>query len=226
MSTEEQHIQNEQGVDSIAKFYDDNKNNIMIAGIALILLAIGIYYYKNVYKPQLEKDANASFFMAERYYSMDSLNQSLNGDGQNLGMIDIADEFGSTKVGNQAKYYAGRILLEQGKYSEALEYLEDASFDDELLSAQIITLRGDCHSEMEEFEEAGDIYMKAARSRENELTTPYALSKAGIAYEEAKSYEDALEAYEKLSADYKNTPYAVQVEARIGRVKAKMASSK
>ncbi len=68
--------------------------------------------------------------------------------------------------------------------------------------------------------------MKAANSRENDLTTPYALAKAGIAYEEAKNYEDALDAYEKLSADYKNTPSAVQVEARIGRVKAKMASSK
>ncbi|MGB1039068.1 MAG: tetratricopeptide repeat protein [Bacteroidia bacterium] len=224
MSTEEQ-FEGNQSVESINQFYENNKNNIFIAGIALIILAAGIYYYSNVYKPQMEEDASSSFFMAERYYSIDSLNKALNGDGIALGMLDIADEFGSTKTGNQAKYYAGRILLEQGKYEEALDYLKDASIDDEFLSAQIITLQGDCKSELEQYEDAGDTYMKAANHRNNLLTTPYALQKAGLAYEEAKSYNDALEAYERLQEEYSETQFARNIEARIGRVKAKIASN-
>ena len=223
MSTEEQ-FEGGQSVDSINQFYEKNKNNILIAGIALIILAGGIYYYSNIYKPQMEEEASSSFFMAERYFSIDSLDKALNGDGINLGMKDIADEFGSTKTGNQAKYYAGRILLQQGKYAEALDFLEDASMDDEFMTAQLITLQGDCNAELEKYEEAGDLYMKAANTRENNLTTPYALSKAGIAYEEAENYEDALDAYERLKNEYAETQFANKVETRIGRVKAKMSS--
>ena len=66
----------------------------MIAGIALIVIAAGIYYYNSIYKPELELEAGNSLFMAERYYGNDSLTKALNGDGVNLGVIDIADEFG------------------------------------------------------------------------------------------------------------------------------------
>ena len=222
MSTEEQY-EGGTAEQSVAQFYDKNKNNILIAGVAIMLLAIGIYYYNNNYKPQLEQDASESFFMAERYFSTDSLGKALDGDGINLGMLDIADEYGSTKVGQQAKYYAGRILLEQGKYDEALDYLKDADMDDEFLGAQLITLQGDCLSELDKYSDAGDQYMKAANARENRLSTPYALQKAGLAYEEAGEYSESLEAYTRLSDKYSDTRFAEDVEVRIGRVKAKMA---
>ena len=220
MSTEEQSVENK-GIETISQFLEDNRQNVMIAGIALILVAAGIYYYSNFYKPALEIEAGDSFFMAERYYGQDSLNLALNGDGgMNLGMIAIADEYSGTKAGNQAAYYAGRILLEQGKFQEALDYLEDVSMDDELMSAQVITLRGDCNSELEQYETAGNLYMKAAKHRTNLLTTPYALLKAGMAYEEAGEPGDALEAYEMLAADYSQSSYAQQIDVRIAKAKA------
>ena len=223
MSTEEQSVENK-GIESISQFFEDNKQNVMIAGIALILVAAGIYYYSNFYKPALETEAGDSFFMAERYYGQDSLTLSLNGDGMNLGMKDIADEYSGTKAGNQAAYYAGRILLEQGKFQDALDYLGDVSMEDEIMAAQVLTLRGDCKSELEQYEDAADLYMNAANSRTNELTTPYALLKAGMAYEEAGEPGDALTAYEKLSADYSESQYAQKVDVRIAKAKAAKAA--
>ncbi|MFB1012169.1 MAG: tetratricopeptide repeat protein [Bacteroidia bacterium] len=223
MSTEEQ-IQGKLSLDSISEYYDKNKNNVMIAGIALIVIAAGIYYYNSIYKPELELEAGNSLFMAERYYGSDSLTKALNGDGVNLGVIDIADEFGGTKAGNTATYLAGRILLDQGKFEEALDYLNDADLDDQLLSTQAIILKGDCYSELEQFEKAGDKYMKAANANKNIMTTPYALSKAGLAYEEAGEYSDALEAYERLRIDYSTFRVADKVDARIARVTAKKAA--
>jgi TolA-binding protein len=146
------------------------------------------------------------------------------GDGVNLGMIDIADEFGSTKIGNQASYYAGRILLEQGKYEEALDYLNNVSLDDKIMAAQVITLRGDCYSEMEDYEKAGKTYMSAANKRDNELTTPYALLKAGAAFEEAGSYDDAIDAYAEIEESYPDSRQAELVKALVARAKAKQAN--
>lgn len=224
MSTEEQ-LSQIKGVESIRNVYDNNKKNINIAAIAAIILMAGIWYYYKMYKPGFEKDANESFFMAARYYDTDSLNQSLNGDGINLGMLDIADEFGSTKSGQLATYYAGRILLQQGKFDEALEYLEDVSFSDEILAAQAITLAGDCYSELGDYSKAGDVYMDAANKRENDLTTPLALRKAGEAYEEAGELEDALDAFVELNENYIQSRDAINSEAKIARVKAKMAAN-
>mgnify|MGYP001588780708 FL=1 len=223
MSTEEQ-IQGVQSVDNITEFYEKNKNNIMIAGIVLIVLAAGIYYYGNVYKPKMEEDAAESLFMAERYFTEDSLDLALNGDGTYLGVRDVADEFSGTKAGNQASYYAGRILLDKGQYEEALDYFSDVSMDDEFMAAQVIVLQGDCYSELEQYENAGDKYMSAASKRTNILTTPHALYKAGLAYEKAENYSDALDALNELKEDYSDSQYATSADARIGRVKAKMSS--
>ena len=163
--------------------------------------------------------------MAERYFGMDSLDLALNGDAAKfMGMIELADEYSGTKVGERAAYFAGRILLQKGKYDEALDYLEDVNMEDEIMAAQVITLQGDCLSELEKYEDAGDRYMKAAEHRSNNLSTPYALLKAGIAYEEAKSYDDAYNAYELIFNDYSTSKQAQNIELRMARAKAKLTA--
>lgn len=224
MSTEEQQSEY-QGIESLTKFYDENKKNISIAGIVLILLATGIWYYTGPYADQQEKEANDNFFKAERYYNIDSVDLALNGDGLNAGMMEIADDYGSTKTGQLAAYYTGRILLEKEQYTEALEYLESVSMDDEIMAAQVITVQGDCFSQLGEYTTAGDRYMKAANKRDNLLTTPYALLKAGQAYEEAGDFSDALNAYEKLSDSYSSSKESKNIEGKIARIKAKLASN-
>jgi tetratricopeptide (TPR) repeat protein len=219
MSTEEQII-GAKGIESITAFYEKNKKNITIAGIALILLSAGLWYYNSIYKPGMEEEANDSLFLAKRAFDQDSLNLALNGNGIQMGMMDIADDFGGTSAGELATYYCGNILLKQGKFDEALDYLEDADLNDEFMAAQVITLQGDCLSEQEKYEDAADKYMQAANKRENDVTTPYALLKAGIAYEEAKEYDDAVEAYERLFKDFSGTKHAQNAELRIARAKA------
>ena len=223
MNTEEQTTENK-GIESFVQFFEKHKNNAIAAGVALIILAGGIYYYNDVYTPQQEMDAADSFFMAERYFGLDSLDKALMGDGIHLGMIDIADEFGSTKIGNQASYYAGRILLEKGKFEEALDYLSNVSMDDQIMAAQVITLQGDCYSEMKNYVKAGKTYMSAANKRDNQLTTPYALLKAGAAYEQAGSFDNAIDAYTEIEESYPNSRQAELVKALIARAKAKQVS--
>jgi len=223
MNTEEQTTENK-GIESLIQFFEKHKKNAITAGIAMIILACAIYYYNDVYAPEKEMEAADSFFMAERYFGLDSMDKALMGDGVHLGMIDIADEFGSTKIGNQASYYAGRILLDQGKFEEALDYLNAVSMDDEIMAAQLITLRGDCYSEMEDYEKAGKTYMNAASKRDNELTAPYALMKAGAAFEEAGSYNAAADAYREIEESYPNSRQAELVKALVARVKAKQAN--
>jgi hypothetical protein len=61
-------------------------------------------------------------------YRSDSLSQSLNGIGGGDGMLTIAEDFGSTKAGNLANFYAGTALMKlKDKFDEAIECLSDFS---------------------------------------------------------------------------------------------------
>ena len=160
MSTEEQIIDSK-GIQSISEFYEKNKKNVSIAGIALIVLAAGIWYYKSIYTPALEEEANDSFFMAERYFDMDSLDLALNGDAAKfMGMIELSDEYSGTKVGQRASYFAGRILLQKEKYDEALEYLEKVQLKDAFkqiiseLKGDIYKFKGDSQNSLKFYNEA------------------------------------------------------------------------
>lgn len=223
MSNEE-NVQEEQGFTSIIAFYEKNKNNLMIAGIALIVVAGGLYYYTSEYLPERENEAANGLYQAEKYMKMDSTNLALNGDGVNMGLIEVADDYSSTKVGAQAAYFAGRLLMDEGKYDEALEYLNDADLGGKIMPAMLLTLKGDCLSELEKFEEAGDMYAKAAKVETNDLSTPYALMKAGMAYEEAGELGDALKAYKRLSNDFSSTQFAQNAKASIARATALQAA--
>ena len=201
MSTEEQ-LAKIKGLDSITAFYDKNRKNVTIAAVAIIVIAAGIYYYSNYYKPSKEKEAQAALFSAERYFRNDSTEKALYGDGQNLGVIDVADQFGGTKAGNLARYYAGRMLLTKGEYDMAKGYLEDVKFSDHYLAASSIILLGDCYSELGDYEAAAKKYIKAANKRDNDVTTPRALHKAALAYEASGNYKGALKALNRIRDDY------------------------
>jgi len=212
-------------IDQITKWYENNRRNANIILVGLIAVVVGFIYYQNNYLPDKEEEASAQLFMAERYFQMDSMNQVLKGDGKYPSAVDVADEFGNTKAGNLARYYAGRAYLDKKDFKKALEYFEDANFDDEIMAAMIIGLRADCQSELGETAKAADNYMKAATKRENLFSSPILIMKAGIHYEEVKKYDEALKAYKLLKEKYSESKQAQLSAKYVARVMVKMGKS-
>lgn len=212
-------------INQIAKWYESNRKNANIILIALIVAIAGFIYYLKVYQPQQELAAAGELFMAERYFEKDSMNQVLKGDGKYPSAVDVADEYGNTKAGNLAKFYAGRAYMSKKDFKSALEYLEDVSFDDEIMAALIIGLQADCYSELGETAKAADMYMKAANKRENIFTSPILLMKAGQHYEVVKNYEAAVKAYKMLRDKYKEAQQAQLANKYIARAMAQLGKS-
>jgi TolA-binding protein len=182
--------------------------NVLLGLFAVIAAAIvgGFLYYN--YRSTQNEEAQAAMFQAVFYFEADSLGKALNGDGQHQGLLSVADEYGSTKAGNLAKLYAGVALLKQGKYQQALDYLQDYKSDDLILQARAYMLQGDANLELGKKQEAADLYLKAADYKANEFFSPQYLMKAGMAFEENKDYASALEAYERVINSYPNAPEA------------------
>lgn len=157
-------------------------------------------------------------FRAVNNWEADSLNKAVKGDGKAPGLTTVASEYGSTKAGNLANYYAGVAALKQGRYKEALDDLEDFSSDDYLVQSRAYSLMGDAQLELNKPKEAADLYAKAADHNANEFFSPAYLMKEGTARELAKDTEGALKAYDRVITEY---PTAQEVgEAR--QYKAKL----
>lgn len=198
-----------------------NNQRTLIGVVAIVVVIVLGYFGANKYYLQpKEKEAQTQMFMAESYFEADSLNKALYGDGNNLGFMDIIDEFGSTDAGNLARYYAGVSLLRQGEYEEAATQLKKFSAGDHIISAMALGALGDVYMEMGNQSEAASQYEKAARHKMNELTTPMYLLKAGQTYELMGEYSKALKVFNEINEKYPSTTEGRLMEKYIARVEA------
>ena len=156
-------------------------------------------------------------YMAELYFQKDSFNIALNGDGQYLGFIDIADEYGLTKSGKLANYYAGLCYLNLGDFDNAIDYLQDFSSDDIILSSLALGCIGDAYMELGNINKALGYYKDAANNNINSFTTPKYLFKQAMIYELEGDYSDALDIYNTIKDDYSDSREANQIEKYISR---------
>lgn len=179
------------------------KNPKIVIGIgAVILIAIGGFFGFKYYTGIQNTEAQKEMFQAIYYFEQDSLEQALNGDGNNLGFINIIEDYGMTDAANLANYYAGASYLKQGKFEVARLYLEDFSSSDLLVQARAYSLLGDTYMEENNFEEAAKYYNKAANYKANKYFSPAYLMKEALAYEKLNQNDKAIAVYETVISQY------------------------
>src|ERR1700748_3981817 len=96
-------------INNLQSSFEKNQKVIIGAIVAVVVVVGGFFGYKElIQKPNEEKAANA-LFSAERWFEVDSLNYTLNGDGQHKGVLDVIKKYDGTKAANLAEYYAGML---------------------------------------------------------------------------------------------------------------------
>lgn len=203
------------------QFIENNQKSLVIVVAVIVVVVLGYFGVSRYYLDPLEKEAQTQLFMAEAYFEQDSLNKALYGDGNNLGLLDVIDEYGSTKAGNLAKYYAGISFLKQGEYEEALDQLKSFKGKDHIVAAMALGAIGDVYLEMDKKSEAAAQYLKAARQEANELTSPVFLLKAGQTYELIGDAKKAVEIYNELKKNFPNSTEGRNAERYIARAEGK-----
>ena len=219
--TEDQFAQVEQALSKTEQYIEDNQKSLMIIVGAIVGIIVLFNAYQKLYMDPLEKEAQIDVYMAELYFQKDSFNLALNGDGQYSGFLDVADDYSSTNIGNLANYYAGLCYLNTGDYENAIEYLEDFSSDDIILSSLALGCIGDAYMELGDTENAMDAYKDAVNNSNNEFTAPRYMMKLAMAYELNGDYSNALDIYTAIKADFKDSREATGIEKYISRAKKK-----
>ena len=217
--TDDQFAQVENALSKTEQYIEDNQNKFMkivAAEVAVIALFIA---YQNLYLEPQALEAQSEMFNAEIYFEKDSFNLALNGDGQYLGFIDIADQYSSTKQGKLANYYAGLSYLYLKDYDNAIDYLNDFKSDDIVLSSLALGSIGDAYLELDDKNKALSYYKKAANNDENSFTTPRYLMKQALILEYNNEYDGALEIYLNIQENFNESRESQNIDKYIYRAK-------
>ncbi len=207
----------EEATISTEQFIEKN-SKLLVRGLLVIIIVIAaIFGYHRFYKMPLEQEALKQMFVAETLFEKDSFNLALNGNGNNLGFLEIVDQYGSTPSGNLAKYYAGLCYLYLGDNQNAIKYLEKFSTKDMIFSTLAKSNIGDAYMQLGEYKKAAGYYQKAGSDNTNMLTTPSILMKAGLAFEKANDYKNALAMYEKIEKEFPASLESRDIEKYITR---------
>ena len=198
----------ENKLEDVGDFFQQNRNIVLGVVGGIVLLIAGFFGYR-AYVSSQDETAQVELFPSVYKLEADSLKQALSGDGRTPGLLSVADNYGSTKGGNLAKFYAGLGLLKQGKYDEAIEHLNDFSSSDLLVQARAYALIGDAYMEKKSYDEAADYYRKAADYKSNKFFTPGYLMKLAVAYEQAKQNDKAISTYNDIIEKYAQSAEAV-----------------
>lgn len=180
----------EQAEDIVAKARA-NKKTLVGVSVALVVVIAAVLVWLLVAQSGSRK-ADELIARADAAQN-DSIALSLYADAAKAGY----------KSGNRAKAEMGIRLYREGKYEEALKYLDDASLDDEIAAAGVYTLQGDCHVNLDQLDQALKCYNKAiSKADKNPEIVPFVLIKEANIYRAQEKYADEAKAYKTILDDY------------------------
>jgi tetratricopeptide (TPR) repeat protein len=207
----------------------NQKYIFIIIGVAAAVI-LGYLGYKEFIQEPKEAEAANEMFQAQQYFEQaldaqatqaDSLfNLALTGGQGKFGFEDIVENYGGTKAGNLAHYYAGMAYLNTNEYQKAIDHLDDFDSDDEILGPLAKGGIGDAFLQLEQPEEALDYYVEAANSRTNSFTTPKFLMKAAITAIQLGDGDAAEDYLSRIKEEFPDSPEANRVAIYMGQAEA------
>ena len=220
----------DEGASKTEEWVANNQKFIfIIIGVAALVI-LGYLGYEQFIQEPKEAEAANEMFQAQQYFESamqapatqtDSLfNLALTGGQGKYGFEDIIENYGSTKAGNLAHYYAGMAYLNTNNYQKAIDNLDDFESDDEILPALAKGGIGDAFLQLDQPEEALGYYKEAASINTNNFTTPKFLMKAAITALQVEDVEAAEDFLTRIKEEFPESPEANRVSVYLGQAQA------
>jgi hypothetical protein len=83
-------------------YINNNKKSLSFITGAIILVIGGYLGYNEFYVKPNTQAAVEAMWKAEYYFSVDSFDLAINGDGSHYGFLDVVSEYGGTEQGELA----------------------------------------------------------------------------------------------------------------------------
>ncbi|PAU93928.1 hypothetical protein CK503_09660 [Aliifodinibius salipaludis] len=203
-------------------FYDQNKNTVIGAAIAAIILiggSVGYYYYAEAQ----ENEAQELMGQASQAYLQGNYEEALTGSDANftVGFKQIINNYGMTDAANLARYYAAVSSFKLGNNQEALKYIENYEVPEGIMGVGPLSFHAVIHTELGNHAKAAKLYVKAAEWDVNDSTTPYNYLEAANAFHDAGNAEKAQQYAQKIVDEYDDSDQATEAQQLLGMLATK-----
>ena len=201
------------------EYYDDNKNQVVIAlGVVIAVIAAIVYLSSTAQTEDIEASAE----LAKVAPLFESGNYQAAIDGNPAGNIpslqQVATKYSGTEQGELARLYLAHSYYFMGDYDNAMKNYDDYSGDNTLFKAAALAGKASIHEVREEYSKAAKLFKDAAYLYQNNPSNSQYLLNAAINYLKSKDFGDAKNLLEKIKEDYPNSPAAREVDRYLARV--------
>ncbi|MBQ3804702.1 MAG: tetratricopeptide repeat protein [Prevotella sp.] len=216
----------EQTLNSQEAFFLKYRKQILIAVAAVIVIIAGIICYKSFIAGPRENKASTAIAKAQEAFAQQDFQKALNGDKTFEGFLAIAENYGGTDAANLAKGYAGLCYAQQGKWQEAVKYLDQFSpQSDAIISPAMVAALGNAYANTGKVDEAISKLKKAADMADsraeggvNNSLSPTYLIQAARLLESQKKNDEALKLYQQVKDKYVNSAASQDIDKYIERL--------
>jgi tetratricopeptide (TPR) repeat protein len=192
-----------ESTDHKENFLEKYQDYIVYAAGGLLLL-VGLFFaYKYLYLGPKNKEAMQEVARAELMFERDSFRLALENPGDGfMGFLEIIDDYGRTKTGNLARYYAGISYLNTGEFEDAIKYLKRYKHDKLVTAITKFGALGDAYSELNDFGNAKKYYKRAVKQKPNDALTPYYLHKLFMLYRSEGNNEEMVKIFKRMKDEF------------------------
>jgi tetratricopeptide (TPR) repeat protein len=199
-------------------FFDKYKKFIFIGAGAIVVIIIGfVAYQKFVTEPHIEESQDAYWNAFYEWEGNDTTDLAYTGNEYFSGFEEISSDYDGTPAGEIGNYAMATKAMQDGNFEEAIDYLDEADFDDIMVGTMVLGLKGDCYVELGDYDTALEQYEEAIEREPNEFTTPMFLMKAGLVYEELGDLEAAVNSYQRIKDEWAESTQAADIDKYIVR---------
>ncbi|MGB3541867.1 tetratricopeptide repeat protein [Rubrivirga sp.] len=200
------------------EFFEDNRNVIIGVIAALVLLAVAIVAWRT-WQANRSTEAQELLGAILTEYEAGNYQAALDGTDTAPGLLEIADEYGSTSTGEQATFFAADALYQLGETDRALEMFEDYGGSG-LIGASALAGQAAIAEQNGDAATAAGLYERAATAFESPASTPGYLLDAARAFIAAGEADEASAALTSIVDDWAGTPEASTAAVELGAARA------
>jgi tetratricopeptide (TPR) repeat protein len=200
---------------------------LLIAIGCFVFLVLGGFCYYELYHLPQEGKLEERIWVSILDLKNQNYQDAFSGTDDYYGFDALANTYTFAASSNIAKYGAGISALRLEKYDEAVEYLSDVNFKDELLQTLTKMALGDAQVEKNNLKAALIAYKAAWKTSLQNNLSLIAGQKLGLIYELEGENQEAIKIYQELiqrmDAEASNLPASTNIMKNIQKLLAKLA---
>lgn len=206
-------------------FFETNGKKVAIVIFALLIIASALFGVKSLILDPKEQKASEAIYVAQAIFEGNNPNyqEALEGNESDAGFLEVIENYGSTKAGNIARYYAGICYIKLGDNDNAKSYLSQykaqKGIPAQIINAQCVGLLGDIAVDEGNYAEAIKLYKNAVAASDNPATAPLYIRKAGQAAQAMGDVAQAKALYKSIVTLYPTSAESRNAEKYLGTIK-------